>query len=435
MSLLIFTASSVPPWWSVERVQLAASISCGLIITGLFTVPFFRALSSIGLAALALTGIGYAVVYRQIGQQQKWPVYAALALVFALHLLTGLNTEAAHAKLFWTDVVLQLPFLLLPLAFWLLPPLPTAHLRRLYGLLLALTVCSALGSTGYYLLHAREINELYTHSQVMPTVPDHIRFSLLVALSIVVGAVLLEQGCLAGRARQLVLVATAFLVGYLHLLAVRSGLMAFYALASVGLLVVLRRRDWPRVLRLGLLLIMLPVLSYWLLPTFYNKYHNTREDAGKVEHTRSANNYSLVGRVYSYQAALHIVRDHPLIGVGKADMEAEMAARYRRYFPQIGAESYIKPHNQFLYYLAAFGGVGLLAWLLCFYFPLWWVRCQPAPLLRAQYLIVTLSFLVEPTLETQTGITFGLFFLLLPLSSLPPQTAATNGPGGAWRPV
>lgn len=418
MSVTISAASPTTSWLTAGRIQTAAALSCGMVIAGLFTFPFFRVLSSIGQGCLLLCALVYLVQFREIAQLRKWPVYLGFALIFLMHLAAGLNTSAANMQEFWRDVVLQLPFLLLPLSFWILPPLQINDLKWLYKLLLGVTTFSALGSTVYYLLNAEYINELYVHSKIMPTVPDHIRFSLLVVLSVAVGAVMLNRKVLTGWRRASVMVATVFLAGFLHLLAVRSGLVALYVLAVVAIGYLLKKRQWRRAASVAVLIMLMPVVCYFTLPTFYNKYHNTKDDASRVEQTHSANNYSLVGRVYSYQTALEVWKDHPVFGVGKADLRDEMAARYREFFPQINEEHQIQPHNQYLVYLVAFGALGTALFMLAFYYPLWWARRRHAPMLVAQYIIVTLSFMVEPTMEGQTGLTFSLFFLLLPLSSV-----------------
>ncbi|WP_165903557.1 O-antigen ligase family protein [Hymenobacter gummosus] len=432
----ISATSSTTPWLTVGRIQTAAAISCGLVITGLYTLTFFRVLASIGQACLLLCALTYLWRFREVAQLRKWPVYFGFVLIFLMHLAAGLNTSAANAKEFWRDIVLQLPFLMLPLAFWILPPLPSSDLKRLYKLLLAATTLSAIGSTIYYLLNADYINELYIHSKIMPTVPDHIRFSLLIALSIAVGAVMLNRKVLTGWRRAAVLGATIFLAGFMHLLAVRSGLVALYVLAVVAIGYLLKKQAWRKAAAVTALMVLLPIVSYFTLPTFYNKYHNTKDDASRVEQTHSANNYSLVGRMYSYQTALEVWKDHPVFGVGKADLRMEMSARYQEFFPQIEEEHYLQPHNQFLFYLVAFGTLGVAIFILSFYYPLWWARRRHAPMLLVQYIIVTLSFMVEPTMEGQSGLTFSLFFLLLPLSSLA-ECRKERGvrKGLQWRPA
>ena len=221
---------------------------------------------------------------------------------------------------------------------------------------------------------------------------------------------------------------------FLHLLAVRSGEMTFYALGSLAMLwLVLRRRQWKRAGLLAAVLLLLPLLSFVAFPTFRNKVHNTQEDVSKVGQSNSAEgkNYSIAARVYSYKAALAIWADHKLVGVSKPDLEGEMAQRYQQLYPEMGSEFYIMPHNQYLYNLAAYGLLGLAVFCLGLFYPAWWARHKHAPLLLAQYVSIALSFLVEYTLETQIGLAFVVFFLLLALQgSLP-----SDDPDPTWRPA
>jgi O-antigen ligase len=350
-------------------------------------------------------------------------LYYAFTGVFFLHLLAGLNTSAANQEAFWQDVWQQLPFLLLPIAFWVLPPLSSQALRMMYLLFYSLVVISALGSTAYYLMHTAEINQLYYQSQIMPTVPDYIRFSLMVTLAIAIGGLFLVNNVLIGRYKIVVVLTTIFLVLYLYLLSVRSGLVAFNCLGVVTLIWLSTKYKYKQALGIGAVLLALPWLSFLCFPTFHNKYYNTRDDVGRIEKVSSANNFSLVGRVYSYKVGLQIAQAHPLVGVGKADMNDEVSVYYQADFPDIEPSAYLLPHNQFLYYLVAFGGLGLLLFVGCFYYPLYWAATRLGAIMAAQYLIISLSFLVEYTLDqkNQVGLLFTLLFLLLAINGALPS--------------
>ena len=174
-------------------------------------------------------------------------------------------------------------------------------------------------------------------------------------------------------------------------------------------------------------------MSYVAFPTFRNKVYNTQEDVGIVGQPNSAEgkNYSIAARVYSYKAALAIWADNKLLGVGKPDLKSEMAKRYQRFYPEMGREFYILPHNQYIYNVAAYGILGLLLFMAGLFYPAWWARHKSAPLLLAQYVSIGLSFLVEYTLETQIGLAFVVFFLLLALQGSLPTDEADD----AWRPA
>lgn len=424
--------SSLSTLLTIPRLLTAATFFCACIIVGLFTSAFFRVLPSIGIIGVFLTGLLSYLLHPATYTRRNTVAYLSFLLVYAVHATSGLLTNTVNMGQYKRDIILQLPFLALPLGFWLLPPLPTHYLRKLWLLLLIVTIVSATISTGNYLLHMQQINELYLQSKVMPTEPDHIRFSLIITLAIAAAAFLLDGPGLRAKARTWLFAAIIGLALYQHLLAVRSGLVTLYALEGLGVLwLIFRRQQYGKALGLGLVLVLLPLFSYVAFPTFRNKSANTREDVGRVNQTASANNYSLVGRVYSYRVALKVIEDNPWFGVGKADMEQELAMHYKREFPNIQPESYILPHNQYLYLTVAFGGVGLLLFIISFYYAglASWPRY--APLLFIQYLIVTISFLVEYTLETQIGIAFSLFFLLLAMEGSKEEMPDAD----IWRPA
>ncbi|GAC1595119.1 MAG: hypothetical protein NVS3B25_18530 [Hymenobacter sp.] len=422
----------MPSVFTLARLHLATLFFCGCVIVGIFVADWFRVLPSIGMAGVAATGLVYAATYRRIANWKLWPVFGSGVLVFLLHLLQGFNTDAANLGAYRQDLVLQLPFLALVLGFWLLPALPARHLRALWLLLIGITVLAAGLATTNYLLHARAINELYLHSKVMPTEPDHIRFSLIITLAIAAGTVLLAHDAVRGPWRPWVLGSIVALALFLHLLAVRSGEMTFYALGSLAIVwLVVRKRQWKQAGAVAAMLLLLPALSFVAFPTFRNKLYNTQEDVSKVEQSSEGKNYSIAARVYSYRAAVAVWRDNKLMGVGKPDLADEMAKRYASLYPKLTPEFYIQPHNQYLYNLAAYGALGFLVFWVGLFYPAWWARHKHAPLLLAQYVSVGLSFLVEYTLETQIGLAFVVFFLLLALQgSLPCDEQDTR-----WRPA
>ncbi|GAB3852792.1 hypothetical protein GCM10028822_20900 [Hymenobacter terrigena] len=418
--------------FSLARLHRSAFFFCACIIISIFLVNWLRVALGIAMGGLAVTSVVFAVVHKRIANRALWPVFGSIAMVFVLHLLAGFHTQADNMDEYRFDLGMQLPFLILPLSFWLLPPLPSRYLRWLWGIFIAMTVLAAFGATINYLLHAREINESYMHSKVMPTEPDHIRFSIIITMAIAAAVLLLAHRAIPLAWRSWVKAAIIGLALFLHLLAVRSGEMTFYALGAMAVFWLgFSRKEWKKAGLLAAVLVLLPVVSYLAFPTFRNRVYNTQEDVSKVQESSEGKNFSISARVYSYQAALAVWRDNKLVGVGKPNLEGEIAKRYAKLHPQLTPEFYILPHNQYLYNLAAYGTIGLLVFCLSLFYPAWWARCKPAPLLLAQYVSIAMSFLVEYTLETQIGLAFVVFFLLLALQgSLP-----SDDPDLTWRPA
>ena len=401
-------------FFSEARVRQVSVFWCALIIGGIFAAGWVRVLPSIGIAGLFLTGVGYSVRRGSVAQWGRWPVVLSFGLVYGMHLATGLLHNSFTSPDLWRDLLLESPFLLLPGAFWLLPAWRPAHLHFLWLLLLGCCVVAAAGSTANYLLHQRAIEQLYLESQVMPTAPDHIRFSLLVSMAVLAGLVLLAGGQLARPLRRLVLAGVVLLFLYQHLLAVRSGLVTLYGAGALWLgWLGWHYGRWRLVLQSTLAALVLGGACLLLFPTLQNKITNTRTDTAQLATVESANNYSVTARYYSYQVAEAVIREHPLLGVSKVKLDEAMAGQYSYMYPAITQDHYLLPHNQFIFNLAAYGVLGLLVFLGGFYYPLWQALRARNALLVLMYAIVTASFLVEYTLETQIGVVTGLFFLLL----------------------
>ncbi len=398
-------------FFSEARVQWAGTFWSAFVIIGLFTTTWVRVLPSVAMGGLLATGLVYGFAQQRIAQRAHWPAVLSFVLVYALHLVTGRLHVGWDDKILQQDLVLQLPFLVLPLAFWLLPAWRPAHQRFLWLLLIGCCSVVAVGATANYLLHRAAIDRLYLESQVMPTVPDHIRFSLLLSMAVVAGIGLVFTEKLSVGLRRAVLGAVVLLAVFQHLLAVRSGLATMYAAGLLGLGWWGWQGRWRALLAGVVVAAALGGTCLLLFPTLRNKVVDTRADAAQLHSEWAANYYSVTARVYSFEVAWAIVREHPVGGVGKVKLEAAMARQYAYRFPAISAEHYLLPHNQFLYNLAAYGAVGLLVFMAGFYYPLWAGRRKL--LLVLLYLIVSISFTVEYTLETQIGVLTGLFFILL----------------------
>lgn len=400
--------------FSEVRVRQASVFWSALTIVGLFGATWIRILPSIGMAGLFITGVGYAISHRRIAQWKVWPDALSFLLIYLIHVVSGLSQVSVHNEAFQQDLLLQLPFVLLPVAFVLLPVWQPQHKRILWLLLIACCVIAAIGATINYALHATEITQLYLQSKVMPTEPDHIRFSLLVSMAILAGVVLVFGNKLAPAFRYINICSIILLFLFQHLLAVRSGIVTMYAAGLLWLGWLGWQLGRWRAAFVGVALVVtLGMACVFFFPTLQNKIINTRTDTEQLDSVRAANNFSVTARVYSYQVAWMIVREHPIFGVSKVKLQEAMAQQYSYRFPEIDSDHYVLPHNQFIYNLAAYGIVGMLLFTMGFYYPLLKGIRQRNILLMAIYLIVSISFIVEYTLESNIGIIVGLFFILL----------------------
>ena len=401
--------------WSISQ---AAFFSCCLIIAGMFTTEFARVLPSIGIIGLFLTALLSLREREGSVSFKKHPAFLGFILLFFMHLLGYFQTDPGNFSEYQRDLILKLPLLILPLSFILLPAIESIRLKKLYYFFVLCVFAGSLFTMGYYLANYEAVNESYKHSKVMVTPTNHVRFSMMVAFAILVSFHFYRTGFYWFRTweKWLLLGITIWLLVFLHILAVRTGLVAFYSAACLGLAFDLFfRRKYYRSLVLGLILGFTVVGAFFTIPTFYNKFFLTIRDVESVSTVKSAHDYSISGRVYSYKVALEVFKENPVFGAGIGNMPVELGKKYKSMFPSILSRGYILPHNEFLYVLTAFGIVGLVIFVVCFFYPATFLTSRFDLLYLLHYYIISLSFLFETTLETQVGLTYSLIFILLPL--------------------
>jgi O-antigen ligase len=97
------------------------------------------------------------------------------------------------------------------------------------------------------------------------------------------------------------------------------------------------------------------------------------------------------------------------LGCGLGDIEDLNNQIFAEKYPDITKK--IIPHNQFLFYLAAIGILGLLVFIASFYFPA--LSDFKNLNLLAHYLVISMAFLIEAFLTTQLGVAYTIIFILL----------------------
>jgi O-antigen ligase len=335
--------------------------------------------------------------------------WVALTCIFLLCLPSYFYSENTG---YWLERVrLKLPFLALPLAFAGLPTLQRKDYYNVFYITMLFIFVCTVGVLVNYGFHYDAINEAMYRSQPIPTPIHHIRFSLMMALSICVGWVFYRQGYYWKFPWERLLIGfiTIFLFIAIHILAVRSGLLALY-LGIFSLLIhyIFTQKKYAIG---GLLLVafcLTPIVAYHTLESVRAKVELTKWNymvyqSGKIEH------YSDTRRWLSYQIAIEEGNKAPLFGVGLGDAKDVMDARYKEY-PDTDP---MLPHNEFLFMFLAMGWVGVILFTLLFFFPLFYKKSYKDALMLSFYAIAFSSLLTETTLQTSIGTAFFIYYLCL----------------------
>ena len=207
-----------------------------------------------------------------------------------------------------------------------------------------------------------------------------------------------------------------FLFIFLHIAGVRSGLLCFYAIAVLGIIYyIYTEKKYVIGISLLVAFFAFPILLIAFLPSAQLKIETTLVDIKGFSDPKNANLHSLHNRLFSYKISADVWAKDWVFGSGMGNLEREIAVEYTRNYTFIHFDKWLMPHSQFLYYGAGGGILACLYFCFSFYVPLFMNHNYKNKLLLIHYIIATISFLFEATLETQVGTAYVVTFVFLPL--------------------
>ena len=386
-------------------------ISTMVMLTGLL---FSRALLSSGLIVFIVACLIHKNILIQLKVFFSSPFLWSMSLLFLLPLISGFWSENL---LKWSQILrIKLPLLLLPVCFAGLDNFKFKDWKKISFVFLALITGSICWSLWQYFRDRESIHVSYlrAHTIETPVGNDHVRFSLLVALAIVTAFFLLigKKNNFRKKTAFLSFV-TIFFVIYLHVLAVRTGLICFYiALFTFIVWSFWNRKHRIRYVLLFVLMLLLPVISYFVFPTFKNRVSYLKYDLSLVQKKIYVQGSNDGNRFASINAGWLLQNQNPLIGVGFGDIKKEIDHIYMTHYPQMTETDKILPSNEWIIYGDGGGWPGLIlfsfALIIPFFVPrlrrniIWW-------LINASFF---LSYLFDIGLEVQYGVFIHAFMLL-----------------------
>lgn len=380
------------------------------LVVGMVASPVMM---SIGVIGLAINWVINVDVGKNVRRLLQSPVFWSIVALFLLWLLSGLWSENTDQ---WANRMRnRLPFLLMPAGVLALPRFDRGvYYPILYLFYLVITgVCLVLFC--WYLIDFEQITLSYRKGHVLPTPVMHIRFSLMVAYAVAIGiSFILERWyAFSQKERTFQFIATGFLIVFLHILAVRSGLVALYGVLGYFLFRdVVVGKKWGRAILATFLLSGGLWLAYRTIPSLKNKIDYTFYNLYHIRHNNNLADLSDTHRVGTIQAGLDMGRKAPILGVGVGDLQDETELYLKKNYPSIAGSGFT-PQSQFVWQYAAMGIVGLLIFTIIVFLPLFYRAGWQQPLLGSFLAIAIPSFIIEQTLETQLGTAIYLTFLLM----------------------
>ncbi|MFZ1706002.1 MAG: O-antigen ligase family protein [Saprospiraceae bacterium] len=377
-----------------------------LLLTGFL---LNRVINNIG---LLLAGFHAVLFVRQAWKETKGSVlYALLGVILfpTIHDLIFHGMDFLHPQntMKWSLIVYPL--------FFASCTRYTHFLKRASILFIICLLFASAYSMTEYLMHFKAINEDYGKAKVMKVLAysDHIRLSWATVISIVLAFYWLvkENNTFF---RNLLGLYILFQFTYLHILGAKTGLLTLYLTTFILVVGYIFQKN--RIAALGILVFLMlsPFLAYKFIPSFQNRVKYMEYEMTLFSRNEYQPGLSDALRIYSLKAGLEVVKQHLIFGVGYAKIQKEIDEWYRQNTPFLSKDDYFLPISQFLLYWAAGGILGLL--LLLYFVGITMYQFRKQAIFLAFFIPVSLSFVYENHLETQTGVfvfgcTFGLFFV------------------------
>jgi len=399
--------------WQINQGRIAAFLFMGMIAGMMWS----RALLSVSIVVAFANALHPASLCGFWQDWRKNKFSLACFLFFMAYVLSGF--WSIDKGQWWASVTNKLPFAVLPFAMLALPLQKEQTQRLVVAFLLLTQLIVITYSTWAFVSNVDYYIHAYNISHSLPTTKydDHIRFSLsLVASLVILLYYLFENKTVFHRKNEqwlLGIVGVVFIL-YLHLLAAKTGLIALYvALLSFSVYWFVQKKNVRKIMPfIWALVIVLPLLLYFLTPTFKKKIDYVGYEFRNTMQTDSLNyNLSDAGRLLSYKMALKVWQQHKWLGTGAGDIKTAMADAYQEYHPEVPAANRLIPHNQFFFSLVALGivlGMSLLILCWCSFFG----PCSPMFYGKITSVIMIMAMLAEAMLEIQFGVFIFLFFLL-----------------------
>ena len=338
-------------------------VTIGLMLAGLF---FSRFVLSASMILFILASFQFNNPVNQLKSFFNQPILVGISLLFLLPLISGLWSQDINT---WSSVIrIKLPLLLLPFAFASGYFIHKKNWVTLSVILILLTAGATWWSMWHYLVDMDAVHSGYLQAKTMitPLQNDHVRFSWMVSVCILLAAYLVwQKNKLPLQVKVAWILLILWLIVYLHILAARTGLICFYAMCFTGIIYfIFKKQNIKRSIAALFILLAIPVLAYFVFPTFQKRLQYNLYDLSvynKQVYMPGSNDGM---RLISIRAGWQVMNNSPLVGVGFGDIHAKTVEWYDQHYPEMIPDDKIYPSSEWMMYGAGTGWIGLFIFMI-----------------------------------------------------------------------
>jgi O-antigen ligase len=332
--------------------------------------------------------------------------------IFLTSALSYFNSEDKLA--YWALMKNKLPFLFIPVTIAISESISQQQFKILRYIFIA---CCILSSSWTFLQYLQDVSlyqRLYTQGQVLPTLIHHVSFAVLLCIGVLFAVKNLFSSLSKGG-RIINILILLWLIYFIHLLSVRTGIVLLY-IGLFGFFAgnLISRKHLLYSLLLLVLALSAGYLSYLKIPTLRSKIEYTFYGYGQYrEQKDTLNQLSDPRRFLSDQVGFELFRKNKIWGTGTGDLQHDMNQLYKARYPQFSQGVYAHIHNQYLYSLTGLGIFLGSLFCICLFIPLLHFIRNKDLIFSIAYLMLLLVMLWEPLIENQLGTSIYLFVCCL----------------------
>lgn len=221
-------------------------------------------------------------------------------------------------------------------------------------------------------------NNLYSKGQVLPTFMHHVKFSLLIVLSI---NILTYTNIINNKFKNIIIL---YFIIYLHILAVKSGLLILYISIIIYIIQKIYYKKYQYII-----ILLFPVIGYLFSTNLQNKINYLKYDIQQL-HQENVLDYSDARRIVSFQIAWNIFKENKLLGVGLTNIKKETENKYNAIYKYFDASKIMYVHNSYLQILVSTGVVGFILFTFSIIIILkeYWINNKLLFILNSLFLMV-----------------------------------------------
>jgi O-antigen ligase len=288
--------------------------------------------------------------------------------------------------------------------------------ERLAFLFILLILGGTIWGMLHYLSDPIAAQQAYLRSKIIetPLENDHVRFSWLVSIAILIAGWLgfkkiKTNSMIAG----ILFIISIWLIIFLHILAARTGLLSLYII-SLFIILWLTFKKMKRIYGISFLIVLasLPFIAYFIFPTFQNRVKYFFYDFSYFKEAHYLPQTTDAVRVISLKAGWNIMNERPLTGVGFGDIFLETKSWYKENYPSMIEVDKIFPSNEWLMYGSGAGWIGFILFTIIIAIPFFLKKIHNKFLWCVLNASILCLFLFDITLEIQFGIFIYSFIIL-----------------------